>query len=506
MSDSQQLKPGAYLHHNLYRIERVLGQGGFGITYLATDINLDLRVAIKEFFPKSFCNRDETTSQVSLGLTNSAEMVEKLRAKFLKEARNIAKLGCQGIIKVHAAFEDNNTAYYVMDYIEGDNLMNIVKKMGPLTPDVAIGYIETVAKAVDYIHQRNINHLDIKPANILVRRSDNFPLLIDFGLSKRYDEKGHQTSNNPTGISHGYAPIEQYNTSGVRTFSPQTDIYSLGATLYYLLSGITPPEATALNDEELTFPDTIPIELIKPLSKAMSMKRIDRHATVNEFVADIKAAMTGKPDHESRHEPEPEPEPVETVMPSQDEGKGIFNKFPRKPVVLTALALVAVVVIAVAFSMSGGSDNSGIQVFGADSGAIVDSIEIVDDVALVSAMTYEPEVFGPMNYSGEVAVDSVGNKVPNGNGSFEVTAGDYKGIKYDGQILNGHLEGEGKYVTPIGGVYQGTFKNNDIIKGKCTRTDGQYFEGTFRDSEPYTGTWYTPGGEVIQRLNNGNVA
>lgn len=283
----QELQPNTTLQNGKYRIERVLGQGGFGITYLATDIALDRKVAIKEFFPKDYCGRNGSTSHVTLGTESAADFVQRLKAKFLKEVRNIAKLDHPGIIRIYAAFEENNTAYYVMEYIEDENLAEMVNRNGRLSEAKAIHYIEKVGEALKYIHDRKINHLDIKPANIMVRREDDRPILIDFGLSKQYDTDGQQTSTTPTGISHGYAPMEQYNDGGVKEFSPQTDIYSLAATLYFLLSGITPPQATRLIDEELDFPQSIPTSLIAPISKGMATSRKQRYDVVGKFLADL---------------------------------------------------------------------------------------------------------------------------------------------------------------------------------------------------------------------------
>lgn len=283
----QHLQPNTTLQGGKYKIERVLGQGGFGITYLATDVALDRKVAIKEFFPKDYCDRNGSTSHITIGMESAAEFVQKLKAKFLKEVRNIAKLDHPGIIRIHAAFEENNTAYYVMDYIEGENLAEMVQRNGSLPEQRAVSYIEKVGEALQYIHARHINHLDIKPANIMVRREDDRPILIDFGLSKQYDTEGQQTSTTPTGISHGYAPMEQYNDGGVKEFSPQTDIYSLAATLYFLLSGVTPPQATKLVDEELTFPQSIPANLIAAISKGMATARKQRYDAVDKFLAEI---------------------------------------------------------------------------------------------------------------------------------------------------------------------------------------------------------------------------
>lgn len=290
----QGLKPGVFLRHNTYRIEKVLGQGGFGITYLAMDLNLDRYVAIKEFFPKDYCDRDDATSHVTLGTQGSKEFVNRLKAKFLKEARNIARFDNPNIIRIHAAFEENDTAYYVMDYIEGWTLAEIVRNNGPIAESKALTYINKVGSALEYVHDHNVTHLDVKPANIIIRHADEEPILIDFGLAKQYDAKGNQTSTTPIGISHGYAPMEQYADGGIKVFSPQTDLYSLAATLYYILSGVVPPQATKLIEDDLTFPQLIPTNLIAPISKAMSASRKRRHETIVQFLDQLKGVKENK--------------------------------------------------------------------------------------------------------------------------------------------------------------------------------------------------------------------
>lgn len=287
--NNQGLRLGSLLRNGTYRIERVLGQGGFGITYMATDLSLDRRVAIKEFFPKSYCDRDSSTSHVTLGTQSAREFVTRLKAKFLKEARNIARFDHPGIIRIHAAFEENNTAYYVMDYIEGCSLAEWVKSHGPLDEATAIKCVLKAGNALEYVHNLKFNHLDIKPANRMLR-PDFEPVLIDFGLSKAYDSDGQQTSSTPVGLTHGFAPMEQYKDGGVKVFSPQTDIYSLAATLYYLLSGVVPPDANTILEEGLSFPGVISQKLIPPIAKAMSLRRPDRHASVTAFLHDLTTA------------------------------------------------------------------------------------------------------------------------------------------------------------------------------------------------------------------------
>ena len=281
-----QLKVGALLQGGKYKIEKVLGQGGFGITYLATQELLDRKVCIKEFFLKEYCERDEATSHVTLGTQGSREMVERFKEKFLKEARTISKLYHSNIVHVIEVFEENNTVYYVMDYIEGSSLQDLIKIKGKLSESVAVDYIRQIADALDYIHKRNLNHLDVKPANIMVSRSDNRVILIDFGISKQYDSAGDQTSSTPIGLSHGYAPVEQYKPGGVSTFSPQTDIYALGATLYKLVTGNTPPQI----DEGLPpLPSSLSAPVVEAIKKAMQFRKVDRPSSISEFLKLLQA-------------------------------------------------------------------------------------------------------------------------------------------------------------------------------------------------------------------------
>ncbi len=281
------LKEGALLHNGTYRIERVLGQGGFGITYLAVHVRLNKKVAIKEFFPKAFCDREADTSHVRTASKANSVTVEKLRKKFIKEAEHIAAMDSPYIVKITDVFEENHTAYYIMDYIDGRSLSEIVEKDGPLSESRAVEYITKIGEALTYIHSKRMNHLDVKPANIMVRAKDDTPILIDFGLSKQYDSEGNQTSTTPVGISHGYAPIEQYREGGVKEFSPQTDLYSLAATLYYIVSGTVPPQASILIEDELTFPASFPKNLEASIRKAMSSSRKMRQDNIQSFIFEL---------------------------------------------------------------------------------------------------------------------------------------------------------------------------------------------------------------------------
>ena len=280
----QHLSADTLLQGGKYKIEKVLGQGGFGITYLAKQVMLDREVCIKEFFFKEYCNR-ESTGYISASTDSNKEIVERFLSKFIKEARTISRLNHPNIVQILDIFEENGTAYYIMEYIDGCSLEEIANSHGVLSEGEAIGYIKQIANALDYIHQNRINHLDVKPANIMIRKSDNKAILIDFGVSKQYDIQGGQTSTTPVGISHGYAPMEQYNVGGVSTFTPQTDIYSLGATLYRLVTNTTPPPAVEiLNDGLPQLPMMLSSWVKNAITNAMQVRKSDRPENISVFL------------------------------------------------------------------------------------------------------------------------------------------------------------------------------------------------------------------------------
>ena len=282
----QELQGGIELQGGKYRIVRKLGQGGFGITYEGVQTGLERPVAIKEFFMKDYCNRDTATSHVSIGSEGSTQLVETFRKKFLKEAHFIAQLdNVPHIIRIYDVFEENGTAYYVMEYLDGGSLKQKVARDGALSEEQALTYISQLGQALSALHQNNILHLDVKPDNVLLNGRGE-AVLIDFGISKRYDKTGSQTSSTPVGLSKGYAPSEQYQDGGVDLFTPATDIYSLGATLFYLLVGHTPPDANEVLENGLPpCPARVHPELWKAIEQAMQPRKKDRPQTVEAFLS-----------------------------------------------------------------------------------------------------------------------------------------------------------------------------------------------------------------------------
>ena len=288
-----ELAVGTLLQGGKYRIVKTLGRGGFGITYLAEQVNLHRMVCIKEFFPKDYFKRDDNNSSISLLSASFRENMSRFKAKFVKEAQTIADLEHPNIVGVKDVFEENNTAYYIMDYVEGESLSEMVKRCGAMGERDAVAYIKQVASALEYIHSKQIMHLDVKPANIMVRRDDNSAILIDFGLSKHYDAtSGEATSTTPVGVSHGYAPMEQYQDGGVRSFAPETDIYSLGATLYFLVTGETPPPSVDIAERGLDMPVGLAQNISNVILCSMHYWRKDRPHSISEFIALLDGTMT----------------------------------------------------------------------------------------------------------------------------------------------------------------------------------------------------------------------
>ena len=278
------LKPNTQLQGGVYTIVKTLGSGGFGITYLVESGSKKL--CVKEFFPGDYYTRGENGIDVRVISERFGHDMMRYRAKFRKEALNIAHFNVDNIVKIHDVFDENNTSYYVMDYIDGESLYDIVRNNGaPLSEARALRYIRQAASALSHIHSHNTVHLDIKPNNIMIRRHDDMAMVIDFGLSKHFNEDGTPSSTTPGGFSRGYTPLEMYQTQVERKFLPSTDIYSLGATLYTLLTGTVPPEATEIPLNGLPkMPDTISATTRNAIIRAMQPNPAHRPQTIEEFL------------------------------------------------------------------------------------------------------------------------------------------------------------------------------------------------------------------------------
>ena len=282
------LPEGTLLCGGKYEIVRYISSGGFGCTYEARNTafrNRTVTVAIKEFFVKDFCNRDAATNNVVVGTNSREALVEKLKSKFMDEAEALYALNHPNIVRVTDLFEDKNTVYYVMDYIEGGSLSGIISEKGRLAEKEALGYILQIADALKYVHSHNCLHLDVKPQNIMIDNSGK-ATLIDFGVSKQYDEANGENTSTLMGSTPGYAPIEQTGACMAK-FYPASDIYALGATLYKALTGITPPPASliASGERELDpLPATVSAAVQRAVEASMQLNRSKRPQSIGEFV------------------------------------------------------------------------------------------------------------------------------------------------------------------------------------------------------------------------------
>ena len=352
-SDSSALKvsTGITLCNGKYELMKFLGKGGFGITYLGRHILLNKYVAIKEYFPKDNFRRESNGTQVSY---SDKSVARRNIEKFLKEAKTMAELNHEGVVKVNDVFEENNTAYYVMDYIEGKSLAEQL----PIAQEQALAYIKQAAEALQYVHTKGILHLDIKPANIMINQSGK-AVLIDFGISKHYDSEGKGTSSSTQGYSSGYSPIEQMTPGGLKQFTPPTDIYALGATLYKIISGTTPPASTDLADEEtLSRPENMSREVFGFINKCMQQKRKDRPQTMSEVLGLIEALSGEKPKPKpTPPKPKPEPKPRLIIEPDPDPNpdQRIFRIIAM---VVSIIAVVVAVVMLVKDCSGGGTETA----------------------------------------------------------------------------------------------------------------------------------------------------
>lgn len=289
---------GTILHGEAYdyKIMDVLGQGTFGITYKAKvemkgalgRLDSNMYVAVKEFFMKEVNGREN--SSVTSGSTSNGGLFYYCRDKFEREARNLSTLSHPNIVKVLEAFHANGTTYYSMEYIDGISLDKKIAQspQGRMPLTEAIETLKQIGAAIAFMHSRNMLHLDVKPGNVMMRK-DGTAVLIDFGLSKQYTSDGEPESSTKVGAgTPGYAPIEQASYHEGKGFPTMMDMYALGGTLFKMLTGQRPPEASEILNEG--FPTDslrqlfIPDNIVNSISKAMAPLKKDRWQTVDEFV------------------------------------------------------------------------------------------------------------------------------------------------------------------------------------------------------------------------------
>ena len=339
-----QLKPYTILAGK-YLVGGVLGEGGFGITYLGFDLNLEIRVAIKEFYPNGYASREsQNTNALTAYSGKNMDIVYKWRDNFLKEARSLAKCShLSGVVKVREFFQENNTAYIVQEYLEGKTLKEYCKEKGGKLPvEQLLNSLEPVILALGEVHKEGLIHRDISPDNIMLLKGGQMKLL-DFGAARDFTEEGEKSLS--VLLKPGYAPEEQYRTKGNQ--GPWSDIYAMAGTIYKCITGITPPESMErMRKDELQKPSAlgiaIPPNVEKALLKAMEVYAEKRYQSIEEFHKDLyaqKSPVTAAENNNAK--------PLSRVnsMPVNKD-KRVFTS--EQKLLMAAICCVIVIVIAMA--------------------------------------------------------------------------------------------------------------------------------------------------------------
>jgi serine/threonine protein kinase/Tfp pilus assembly protein PilF len=337
-----------------YLVGRALGQGGFGITYLAWDLNLDRKLAIKEYFPRDLCVRSRDECTVQALTQNARDSYEDGRGKFEEEGKTLARFQDNpGIVSVLTYFRENGTAYIVMGYMEGQTFKQYLEQHGgKLGFEEALGMVAPLMDTLKEVHAAGMLHRDISPDNIYVTRSGQMKLL-DFGNARF--AIGEQSRSLDVILKPGYAPYEQYQSRGKQ--GPWTDVYALGATLYRAVTGQTPsPAPDRMAHDDLVPPSRlgskIPPQAESALLAALSLRQSERPQSVVDFKRALLGGVGGTAPQPVRPTPPrptpPQPQPPQPPRPRPPVNGGAAGKTGKSPVAALVVAGVVVVVLAAA--------------------------------------------------------------------------------------------------------------------------------------------------------------
>ena len=312
-TDLRTLPPGHILSE--YRIEHVLGQGGFGITYLGTDTHLGRQVAIKEYYPREWATRNNTFTICATGGVDDRRDFDWGLNRFLKEAQLLARFEHPNIIAVRRFFKANGTAYLVMDYCDGRPLDEIIKSSGALSQEQLERIWYPLLDGLEQVHRIGFLHRDIKPANLYIR-ADGSPVLLDFGSAIL--ENAQHTRGVTVMVADGYAPMEQYDGDGIQ--GPFTDIYGLAATLYRAVTGEKPQASPGRSINDRIEPAVKKAKgrfaenLLAAIDSGMALRPEDRPQNVAQWRAMLikKPSLHNKP---AKEFPTPPPTPPPRVKP-----------------------------------------------------------------------------------------------------------------------------------------------------------------------------------------------
>ncbi len=402
---ADELKPGTQLLHGQFTIESFLNSGGFGITYLARD-SLDRQVVIKECFPGSFCRRSKTI----VGARSRAHQIEfrSIVKLFVQEAFNLSKLKHPNIVGVHQVFEDNDTAYMAMDYVEGFDLLETLEEGATrLNPAEILGVLQKVLAAVGFVHSQGVLHRDISPDNILMNKATGNPVLIDFGAAREEVSKASRALSAMRVVKDGYSPQEFYINGSEQ--GPSSDLYALAATFYHLITGNTPTNsqtrlsAVASRDPDPYVPlfgtvNGYPPAFLKAIDKAMSVFPKDRIQSADAWLAMIA------PDAKDMAIPA-EAARAKSVRVVSEKVAVVSATVSRSPKSLLAASAAAIAIVASLAAWQSG------LLSGADSVAVAAVPTPVKKPAKVETVASLPEA-KPADNGGETVIAALDASVP----------------------------------------------------------------------------------------------
>lgn len=335
-AESFALKPGTILDGK-YLVGEMLGQGGFGITYIGFDLLLEQKVAIKEYYPMStgMVSRENNTAVVWSTARMEKAGVQKGFDSFLKEARKMAKLkNIPGVVGVNSVFIQNDTAYIVMDFIEGETLLSKLKREGPMDYDTCITLLTPILEALAEVHKHGIIHRDISPDNIMVQK-DGRLILLDLGAAKDLEIQGAKgtVQSSQMVAKHGFSPFEQYGSTG--KIGPWTDVYAMAATIYYCCTGTLPPSAIdRIEEDTLACKPLLTRPQFDALAQCMTVLPQKRPQDMDAMLGIVALKPEHVPESVPEQKPIPEPEfiPEPTPVPEPEPPKPELPKpEPPKP-------------------------------------------------------------------------------------------------------------------------------------------------------------------------------
>lgn len=505
-----ELPSGTVLNDGRYIIDKKIGAGGFGITYSGHHSTLNKKIAIKEFFLNGYNMRNTSNNHVSLqGM--EIDQFNHYRQRFINEAKTLAALNHDAIVKVEDIFDENGTSYMVMDFVEGNTLQQIVETEGPMEYEMAVNYIVLVCEALSYIHSNNILHRDVTPNNIIVT-PDNKIVLIDFGSARRFVE--NKTQQHTILLTKGYAPLEQRNNKLRK--GAFTDLYSLGAVFYFLLTGVQPIDAIERTTEQMKEPielnPNVPVQINAIIMKAMEMNSADRYQTAQELIDDI---FSGEFPNNNNDDDKLATTAFSTINENQDfdlvvkkQNTSRMSSKPKKKQTKLIIGMVVVAsLIALTFLLlslfhkekeNTKSDDKALTAMNENpSGTDDDNKNDTITVDNKDFTVKEGNDSVKFHYSGPTV-----NGLPNGKGE-----GHYESGTYIGSYVEGVREGNdnNQFLYKNKDCYNGSFKNGMFNKGEYKSHDGFRFKGEFRNNDPYNGTWYDKNNIAYSKIRNGKV-